>query len=204
MAYYTPGYQRAIEELSKLPGIGPKSAEKLADHILHLKPDYFDQFMDVLESMRKNVHPCKRCFNLTEGSFCSICSDPSRDPHTICVVEKAKDVLAIEKTSSFKGMYHVLEGSINPLNGIGPEKVRIKELFERIHQEPIQEIILALNFSQAGDLTCMYIIHQLKQASIKITRLASGIPTGTDIEFADSKTLQAAFKGREKYEMEDL
>ncbi|MDD4615050.1 MAG: toprim domain-containing protein, partial [Caldisericia bacterium] len=123
---------------------------------------------------------------------------------TICVVEKAKDVLAIEKTSSFKGMYHVLEGSINPLNGIGPEKVRIKELFERIHQEPIQEIILALNFSQAGDLTCMYIIHQLKQASIKITRLASGIPTGTDIEFADSKTLQAAFKGREKYEMEDL
>jgi recombination protein RecR len=204
MAYYTPGYQRAIEELSKLPGVGPKSAEKLADYILHLKPDYFDQFMDVLESMRKNVHPCKKCFHLTEGSLCSICADPSRDSHTICVVEKEKDVLAIEKTGSYKGLYHVLEGSINPLHGIGPEKVRIKELFDRIQQEPIQEIILALNFSQTGDLTCMYIIHQLKQIPLQITRLASGIPTGTDIEFADAKTLQAAFKGREKYEMEEL
>jgi recombination protein RecR len=203
MPYYTPGYQRAIEELSKLPGIGPKSAEKLADYILHLKPEYFDQFMDVLHAMRDKVHPCSKCFHLTEGSVCSICSDITRDQHTICVVEKERDFLAIEKTGFFKGLYHVLEGSINPINGIGPEKIRIKELFDRIQLEPIQEIILALNFSQAGDLTCMYIIHQLQQTNINITRLASGIPTGTDIEFADSKTLQAAFKGRERFEMED-
>ena len=204
MPYYTPGYQRAIEELNRLPGIGPKSAEKLADYVLHMKPEFFEQFIDVLENMRKNVHPCKNCFNLTEGSLCSICSDPARNRSLICVVEKTKDVLAIEKTGSFKGVYHVLEGSINPLNGMGPEKVRMKELFARIQKDPVQEIILALNFSQAGDLTCMYIIHHLKKSSINITRLASGIPTGTDIEFADPKTLQAAFKGRERFEMEDL
>lgn len=203
MAYYTPGYQRAIEELHKLPGIGPKSAEKLADHLLHLKPELFEQFLSVLQSMRDNVHPCKMCFNLTEHDVCSICADPIRNQETICVVEKAKDIAAIEKTSSYKGLYHVLEGSINPLHGIGPENIRLQELFDRIQNQSVKEVILALNFSQAGDLTCMYIIHQLKNKPVRITRLASGIPTGTDIEFADPKTLQAAFKGREQLDLED-
>ncbi|MCK5848049.1 MAG: recombination protein RecR [Caldisericia bacterium] len=203
MSYFTPGYQRSIEEFNKLPGVGPKSAEKLTDYFLKLKPELFEQFLYVLNTMREQVHPCKNCFNLTEGEVCSICSDITRNKEIVCVVEKAKDIAAIEKTGSYKGVYHVLEGSLNPLNGIGPESIRIEELFERIKKFSFKEVVLALNFSQSGDLTCMYIIHQLQNFPIKITRLASGIPTGSDIEFADAKTLQAAFKGREKIEIED-
>jgi recombination protein RecR len=203
MRDYTPSFRRAIEELNKLPGIGPKSAEKLAYFILRMNGEEFEEYLESLTNLRKNVHRCKVCFGLTEQDICNICSDPTRDPRILCIIEEERDLIALEKTGAFPGYYHVLQGVLRPMEGIGSNKIRLKELFERIKQGSFQEIIIATNFSYEGELTAMYIARELASQQIKVTRIASGLPMGSDIEFADQLTLRNALKGRESISVEE-
>jgi recombination protein RecR len=203
MRDYTPSFRRAIEELNKLPGIGPKSAEKLAYFILRMNSEEFEEYLESLTNLRKNVHRCKVCFGLTEQDICNICSDPTRDPRILCIIEEERDLIALEKTGAFPGYYHVLQGVLRPMEGIGSNKIRLKELFERIKQGSFQEVIIATNFSYEGELTAMYIARELASQQIKVTRIASGLPMGSDIEFADQLTLRNALKGRESISVEE-
>jgi recombination protein RecR len=203
MRDYTPSFKRAIEELNKLPGIGPKSAEKLAYFILRMNSEEFEEYGESLSNLRKKVHRCKVCFGLTEQDICNICSDPARDPRILCIVEEERDLIALEKTGAFPGYYHVLQGVLRPMEGIGSNKIRMKELFERINVGSFQEIIIATNFSYEGELTAMYIARELANKEIKVTRIASGLPMGSDIEFADQLTLRNALKGRESISVEE-
>lgn len=203
MRDYTPSFRRAVEELNKLPGIGPKSAEKLAYFVLRMNGDDFDEYLDSLSNLRKNVHRCKVCYGLSEQEICNICSDPTRDSRILCIIEEERDLIALEKTGVFPGYYHVLQGVLRPMEGIGSNKIRLKELFERIKKGSFQEVIIATNFSYEGELTAMYIAKELACQEIKVTRIASGLPMGSDIEFADQHTLRNALKGRESIEMED-
>lgn len=203
MRDYTPSFRRAIEELNKLPGIGPKSAEKLAYFILRMNSEEFEEYLESLSNLRKKVHRCQVCFGLTEEPICNICSDPTRDSRVLCIVEEERDLIALEKTGAFPGFYHVLQGVLRPMEGIGSNKIRLKELFARITQGSFQEIIIATNFSYEGELTAMYIAKELACESIKVTRIASGLPMGSDIEFADQLTLRNALKGRESISVEE-
>jgi recombination protein RecR len=203
MRDYTPSFRRAIEELNKLPGIGPKSAEKLAYFILRMNSEEFEEYLESLSTLRKKVHRCQVCFGLTEQPICNICSDPTRDSRILCIVEEERDLIALEKTGVFPGFYHVLQGVLRPMEGIGSNKIRLKELFERIKQGSFQEVIIATNFSYEGELTAMYIAKELTHQSIKVTRIASGLPMGSDIEFADQLTLRNALKGRESISVEE-
>ncbi len=185
-----------IEELEKLPGVGPKTAQRLAYYLLQRPDDEVKNLARVLTEAVEKVVFCSLCFNFAEGELCEICRDQGRDKSIICVVEEPKDVLAIEKTRQFKGVYHVLHGSISPLEGKGPEDLRLTELLERVKKGNIKEVILATNPNLEGETTALYLARLLKAFDVKTTRLASGLPHGSDLDFADEITLGRALEGR--------
>lgn len=193
---YEGAVQELIDELGRLPGVGPKSAQRLAFHILEADPEDMNRLVTAITTVKERVKFCSVCFNVTEQETCNICRDPRRDPSVICVVEESKDVLAVERTRSFRGRYHVLGGAINPIAGIGPEQLRIRELLTRLNDGAIQEIIIATDPNLEGEATATYLARMLKSIGIAVTRLASGLPVGGDLEYADEVTLGRAFEGR--------
>ena len=195
MDYYSHEIAKLIEELSALPGIGAKSAQRLAFHILNMPQDHVDALASAIVSAKKNVKYCKCCFNLTDQEICPICSDTSRDHKTIMVVENTRDLAAYEKTGKYEGVYHVLHGAISPMLGIGPGDIRLKELMLRL-QKDVDEVIIATNSSLEGETTAMYISKLIKPTGIKVSRIASGVPVGGDLEYIDEVTLLRALEGR--------
>ena len=188
--------QRLIDELARLPGIGPKSASRLAFHLLGVERGDAVRLATAIVEMRDRVHPCARCFNVTSEVECSICTDERRDSTTLCVVERAQDIAVLEKTQEFSGRYHVLGGALSPISGVGPHQLRIAELRERIEKEGIKEVIVATNPTVEGDTTAMYLAKEFKPKGVMVTRLASGLPVGGDLDFADELTLGRALTGR--------
>jgi len=188
--------QDLIDELGRLPGIGPKSAQRIAYHLLKLPKEDALRLARAIAEVKDKVSSCTRCFNVAEGDLCEICLDGRRDPTLLCVVEDARDIVAIEKTQDYRGRYHVLQGAINPIEGVGPEQLRIRELLGRLADEEIAEVILCTNPNLEGDATAMYLSRQLRPLGIKVTRLASGLPVGGDLEYADELTLGRALEGR--------
>jgi len=196
MSYYAPPIARLIEELAHLPGVGRKTAQRLAMHIVTGREDLAVSLSEAIIEARNKIKFCSSCFNLTEQDPCPICSDPRRDQTMICVVEAPKDVIALEKTKEFHGLYHVLHGAISPMDGIGPEDIKLRELIIRLQGSEVDEIILATNPTIEGEATSMYISRLVKPTGIRVTRLAHGIPVGGDLEFADEVTLTKALEGR--------
>jgi recombination protein RecR len=188
--------QELIDELGRLPGIGPKSAQRIAFHILQTESFDVLRLSDVLREVREKVRFCDICGNVAEQATCSICRDPRRSPATICVVEEAKDVVAIERTREFKGLYHVLGGAISPIDGIGPDDLRIRQLVQRLADGTVTEVIIATDPNLEGEATATYLSRLLVQPNLRVTRLASGLPVGGDLEYADEVTLGRAFEGR--------
>lgn len=188
--------QRLIDELSRLPGVGRKSAQRLAFHLLNVEKADAVRLAQAIIDMRDQVGVCSRCFNVTAGDECSICRDLRRDASIVCVVERAQDVPVIERTQEFKGRYHVLGGALSPIEGIGPGQLRIEELRHRIADESIEELIVATNPTIEGDTTAMYLARELKPLGVRVTRLASGLPVGGDMDYADELTLGRALSGR--------
>lgn len=195
MEQYTPPITKLIEEFAKLPGIGRKSAQRLAFHILDMKGNEVVELAKAIVNAKKFTKHCKTCGNLAEGDICNICGNCKRDQSTICVVEDVRDVAAMERTKEFKGVYHVLHGTISPLDGIGPDEINIKNLITRLNADVI-EVILATNPTIEGEATAVYISRLIKPMGIKTTRIAHGIPVGGDIEYADEVTLMRAMEGR--------
>jgi recombination protein RecR len=193
---YEGAVQELIDELGRLPGVGPKSAQRLAFHILEADPQDMKRLVEAITTVKERVKFCTVCGNVTEQELCNICRDPRRDPAVICVVEESKDVLAVERTRSFRGRYHVLGGAINPIAGVGPEQLRIRELLTRLNDGEIQEVIIATDPNLEGEATATYLARMLKTIGIVVTRLASGLPVGGDLEYADEVTLGRAFEGR--------
>ena len=193
--------QELIDELGKLPGIGPKSAQRIAFHIVQSERVDINHLVEVLRLVKEKVRFCSQCFNVAEEEECKICRDPRRDNRTICVVEESKDVIAIERTREFKGKYHVLGGAISPIDGIGPEQLRIRELLMRLSDANITEVIIATDPNLEGEATATYLARTIKPLGIKISRLASGLPVGGDLEYADEVTLGRAFEGRRSLEI---
>ena len=193
--------QELIDELGKLPGIGPKSAQRIAFHIVQSERVDVNRLVDVLRIVKEKVRFCAKCFNVAEEEECKICRDPRRDNSTICVVEESKDVVAIERTREFRGRYHVLGGAISPIDGIGPEQLRIRELLTRLSDSNITEVIIATDPNLEGEATATYLARTIKPLGIKISRLASGLPVGGDLEYADEVTLGRAFEGRRSLEL---
>ena len=188
--------QDLIDELGRLPGVGPKSAQRIAFYILQTETYDPSRLADVLTTVRDKVRFCEICGNVTEQVTCSICRDPRRDQGLICVVEEAKDVVAIERTREFRGLYHVLGGAISPIQGIGPDQLRIRQLMTRLGDASVREIIIATNPNVEGEATAAYLSRMLQVMEIRVTRLASGLPVGGDLEYADEVTLGRAFEGR--------
>jgi len=193
---YAGPVQDLIDELGRLPGIGPKSAQRIAFHLLKLPAEDAVRLARVIIEVKEKISFCSRCFNVAEGELCEICRDPRRDATVLCVVEEPRDIVAIEKTHDYHGGYHVLQGAINPIEGVGPEQLRIRELLRRLGDERITEIILCTNPNLEGDATAMYLTRQLRPLGMKVTRLASGLPVGGDLEYADELTLGRALEGR--------
>lgn len=193
---YEGALQDLIDEFGQLPGIGPKSAQRMAMHILDAEPDDVARLVNAIQAVRKKVHHCSVCANLTEEETCSICRDVRRDPTMICVVEEPKDIQAIEASRVFRGRYHVLGGVIDPIRGIGPEQLRIRQLLSRLEDDQITEVIIATNPNVEGDATAAFIVRMLKSIGVSTSRLAMGLPMGGDLEYADSKTLGRALEGR--------
>ena len=191
--------QDLIDELGRLPGVGPKSAQRIAFHIIQSDRVDVTRLAEVLKTVKERVKFCLICGNISEEELCKICRDPRRDKTSICVVEESKDVLAIEKTREFKGTYHVLGGAISPIDGVGPENLRIKELMSRLSETTIGEIIIATDPNLEGEATATYLTRLIKPLGIKVSRLASGLPVGGDLEYADEITLGRAFEGRRVY-----
>ena len=187
---------RLVEALSRLPGVGPKTASRLTFYLLRSGEELATELAEALGELHRRLIYCEVCFNITETSPCPICRDDQRDRETICVVEEPLDVLAIEKTRAYQGAYHVLHGAISPVDGIGPDELRIKELVERMRQNPTREVILATNPSLEGEATAMYLERQIAPLGARITRLARGLPVGGDLEYADTITLTRALEGR--------
>ncbi|MDD3705726.1 MAG: recombination mediator RecR [Clostridiaceae bacterium] len=196
MSFYATPIAKLIDELSKLPGIGNKTAQRLAFYILNMPSEDVEKLSASIVDAKRNIRYCKICCNITDSDTCNICSNTKRDSSMICVVEDPKDVVAMEKTREFKGLYHVLNGAISPMEGIGPEEIRIKELLQRVADNEIKEIILATNPNIEGEATAMYISRLLKPIGIKVTRIAHGVPVGGDLEYADEVTLMKALEGR--------
>ena len=188
--------QRLIDALERLPGIGPKSASRLAFYILRMPNDQVQDLAEAIATLKEQMVYCNRCQNLSQTTPCAICSDPSRDQHLVCVVEDPLDVVAIERTGVYKGLYHVLHGAINPVEGIGPENLRVDALLERLEKEPIQEVLIATNPNMEGEATAMYLARLIHPKGIRVTRLARGLPVGGDLEYADEVTLSRALEGR--------
>ena len=197
---YEGAIQDLIDELGRLPGIGPKSAQRIAFHIIQSERVDISRLADVLRTVKEKVKFCTECGNISEEELCRICRDPRRDPALICVVEESKDVIAIEKTREFRGKYHVLGGAISPIDGIGPENLRIRELMVRLAATEIQEIIIATDPNLEGEATATYLSRLLKPLGMKVSRLASGLPVGGDLEYADEVTLGRALEGRRTVE----
>lgn len=193
---YTKPLAHLIESFQKFPGIGPKSAQRMAFHLLKLSLTEVEKIAQSFVEAKKTIHYCENCFNMSESNPCEICQATNRDKTTICVIGETKDLIAIERTHEYKGQYHVLQGLISPMDGIGAEDIRIKELLHRVTQNDVQEIILALSPSVEGEATSMYLYKLLKPFEIKITRIAFGLPMGSDIEYADEITLVRAIEGR--------
>ena len=188
--------QELIDELGRLPGIGPKSAQRIAFHILQTETFDVTRLAEVLLEIKEKVRFCEICGNVSEQATCSICRDPRRSPATICVVEEAKDVVAIERTREFRGLYHVLGGAISPIDGIGPDDLRIRSLVQRLADGVVTEVIIATDPNLEGEATATYLTRLLVQPNLRVTRLASGLPVGGDLEYADEVTLGRAFEGR--------
>ena len=192
--------QDLIDELGRLPGVGPKSAQRIAFHIIQSDRVDVTRLAEVLKTVKERVKFCSICGNISEEELCKICRDPRRDKTSICVVEESKDVLAIEKTREFKGSYHVLGGAISPIDGVGPENLRIKELMTRLAETTISEVIIATDPNLEGEATATYLTRFIKPLGVKVSRLASGLPVGGDLEYADEITLGRAFEGRRSYD----
>jgi recombination protein RecR len=188
--------QIAIEELSKLPGVGKKTALRLALHLLKADNESFERLTKSLDELKSKLRLCSRCFNLSEEELCQICKSQKRDISIICVVEEASDVIAIERTNEYNGLYHVIGGVLSPLSGIGPDSLKIKELMKRFAQEDIKEVLLALNPDTEGETTTLYLAKLIKPLGIKVTRIARGLPIGGDLEFADDATIGRAVSAR--------
>lgn len=196
MSYYSPSIEKLIESFEKLPSIGNKTAVRLAFHILNASEEETNNFIKSIQDAKKNLKFCSKCYNISDNDPCEICSNPKRDQTKICVVEDVKDVVAIEKIHEYKGLYHVLHGSISPMDGIGPDDIKIKELLARLMDGNVKEVILATNPKVEGEATAMYISKLIKPMGIKATRLAHGIPVGGDLEYTDEFTLGKALEGR--------
>ena len=184
------------EQLRRLPGVGSKTAMRLAYHIIDMPEGEVQQLAEALSNAKKSIHYCSQCFNLTDGEKCAICSDPSRDNFTICVVEQPQDIAAMERSHGYNGLYHVLHGVLSPLDGIGPDKLKIRELFQRLQRESISEIIIATNSDVEGEATATYLAQLLKPIGITVSRIAHGLPVGGDLEYADEVTLSKALENR--------
>ena len=193
---YEGAIQDLIDALGRLPGIGPKSAQRIAFHILQAEPEIAAALVDSIRTVKERVKFCTTCGNVSEEDECRICRDPRRENSSICVVEESKDVIAIERTREFRGKYHVLGGAISPIDGIGPEQLRIRELMSRLSDPDIKEVILATDPNLEGEATATYLARMIKPLDIKVSRLASGLPVGGDLEYADEVTLGRAFEGR--------
>lgn len=185
-----------IEAFAKLPGVGRRTAERFAMYVLSTPHDSIENLSQLILRVNENVHYCQRCYNLSENNVCRICSDPTRDHALLCVVHDPKDVIAVEKSGDFRGVYHVLMGALSPLEGIGPKDLRIKELLERVKAHEVREVILGTSSDTEGDATSTYLLKQLKPYKVKVTRIAHGVPVGSALEFVDKATLTRAFKHR--------
>ena len=193
---YTPPVQALIDELGRLPGIGPKSAQRIAFHLLKVSEDDANRLASAIRDAKARVRFCERCFNVSESELCGYCSDDRRDSSIICVVEESRDIVAVEKTGEYRGRYHVLLGAMSPLEGIGPEQLKIRELLNRLGPEGVEEVIVCTNPNTEGEVTAMYLARILKPLGLKVTRIASGLPVGGDLEYADELTLGRALEGR--------
>jgi recombination protein RecR len=193
---YTPPLQALIDELGRLPGIGPKSAQRIAFHLLKIPHDDATRLATAITEAKARVRFCERCFNVSESQLCGYCTDDRRDSSVICVVEESRDIVSIERTGEFRGRYHVLLGAMSPLEGIGPEQLKIRELLDRLGPEGVEEIIVCTNPNTEGEVTAMYLARLLKPLGLNVTRIASGLPVGGDLEYADELTLGRALEGR--------
>ena len=196
MSFFPASLENLVDKFASLPGIGRKSAQRLAFHVLSLPDDEAQSFADAIVSAKKSVHCCKVCQNLTEGEICQICASDTRDKSTVCVVSEPRDVLSIERGREYNGTYHVLHGVLSPMSHVGPDEIRIKELLVRVAENDIQEVIMATNPDTEGEATAMYLSRLLKPFNVKVTRLAYGIPVGSNLEFTDDATLNRAIEGR--------
>jgi recombination protein RecR len=195
---YADALQQVIDELGRLPGIGPRSAQRLAFHLLETDPADVERLTTAIVEMRARVRFCNRCFNIAEDDLCTICADARREGTVLCVVEEPRDVVAVERTAEFRGRYHVLGGAISPIDGVGPEQLHVRELLARLEPEGVAEVILATNPNIEGETTAMYLARLLEPLGVEVTRIASGLPVGGDLEYADELTLGRAFEGRRR------
>ena len=198
MSIYTPALQKLIDELGKLPGVGPKSAQRIAFHLIKLPEQDALSLANAIQEAKQKVRFCETCFNMSDEVICEICSDTQRDSSLVCVVEEPRDIVALERTREYKGLYHVLQGAINPIDGIGPEQLKIRELLERLKGNTLQEVILCTNPNIEGEATAMYLAKLIEPLGIQVSRIASGLPVGGDLEYADELTLGRALEGRRK------
>jgi len=196
MPAYPPAFQALVEELASLPGVGSKTAQRLAFHLLKAGPERAASFSGAVADLHLKVRTCPRCSNLCEGELCGICADSSRDSGLLCVVEEPQDLAALERTGEYRGLYHLLLGSLSPLSGVGPEDLKVRSLLERLRTEAIREVILATNTDVEGEATALYLLRLIKPAGFKVSRLAMGMPMGGDLEYLDDVTLARALQGR--------
>ena len=196
MSIYTPALQKLIDELGKLPGLGPKSAQRIAFHLIKIPEQDALSLADAIQQAKQKVRFCETCFNMSDEAICEICSHSQRDSSLVCVVEEPRDIVALERTREYKGLYHVLQGAINPIDGIGPEQLKIRELLERLKENTVVEVILCTNPNIEGEATAMYLAKLIEPLGIQVSRIASGLPVGGDLEYADELTLGRALEGR--------
>lgn len=200
MSVYEGPVQVLVDELGRLPGIGPKSAQRIAFHLLKAAPEEVRRLAAAIVEAKERITWCRRCFNFAEGELCTFCRDERRDPTLVCVVEEPRDIAAIERTRELRGLYHVLQGVISPIEGIGPDQLRMKELLTRVRDDGVREVILATNPNTDGEITAMYLAKALRPFGVRVTRIASGLPVGGDLEYADEVTLGRALEGRREVE----
>jgi len=191
-----PSFARLVAELAKFPGVGRKTAARLAFFLLKQPRHDAEALAEAIRELKAKVGFCRRCFYIAEAELCPLCLDPGRDDHLLCVVEDPQDLIAIERSHSFRGRYHVLQGALSPLDGIGPEQIRVAELLSRLQSEPINEVLIATNFTVEGDATALFLAGELKARGVRVTRLAHGIPSGSDLEYVDNATVNRAVEGR--------